>query len=860
MFPTAAQVIDSDIYIDDVMTGTETDEEATELLHQLKSFLHEGGFSIRRWCSNSAKVLDSVSPEDRVSTVTPEDGKLLPTMKTLGLTWNAQQDVFAFNSTGLPEGACTKRFILSRVSSIFDPLGFLAPFVVRAKIGIQMCWRLGVGWDDPLPTSLISSWQDWLKELKQLDLVVQRCYREEKKTPVEAAVHTFTDASEKAYGAVSYLRLVYIDGTVSVSFIAAKTRVSPLRTVSLPRLELLGAYLGMQLSLKVGASLSIPVQQHTFWTDSLNTLYWVRGDSRRFKSFVANRVGDIQTRTSPSQWRHVPGLQNPADDCSRGLDIKEMTAAGRWISGLPFLQKSSESWPKTTVSRPSEDAKEEERKVVMSFASYSTEPLLQLQAFSSWRRLTAITAWIKRYVRNCRVEKSERLKGQLMPHELEEAEEFWVKYAQKEDFGEEIAALEGHQNLPKQSRLRELLPHMSESGIIRVGGRLEKADIPKSAKHPIILPRRHLLSELVIREAHERLHHAGVNHVLADTRTRYWIVNGRQAVKDWDRICPFCVRRRAKPATQVMAPLPESRVGASLRAFEHSGVDLFGPFYTKVTRRVTAKRFACIFTCMSTRAIHLEMVASSDAESFLQAFSRMVARRGRPATVTSDNGTNFKRAERELVDLYHSLDQERISREMTRSGIKWLWNPPQSPHHGGVFEALIKSAKRALRVAIGRRMLKDDELQTVLTEIESLLNSRPLTYPSSDPKDDGPLTPNHFLVGQMGGTLAPELPEHELTSPRRRWRHTQRVLSQVWKRFLREMLPNLNRLHKWRVVMPDLKEGDIVLVLDTATPRGHWPLARIERTYHGRDGHVRTVEIRLETARTPDPSLASVRC
>ena len=844
-FPEASHVIESDIYIDDIMTGAETEEEAAELLNQLQLFLQEGGFRIRRWCSNSAQVLDGVPTEDRVSFLGPKDGTQLPTMKTLGLTWNAHQDVFSFNSTVPYESTCTKRSVLSRVAAVYDPLGILAPFVVRAKIGIQMCWRSGVGWDDPLPDTLATSWRIWIEELKQLDLAVRRCYREEKKTPVDAAVHTFTDASEKAYGAVSYLRLSYADGTVSVSFIAAKTRVTPLRAVSLPRLELLGAHLGMQLSMKVGASLSLPVQQHVFWTDSMNTLYWVRGDSRRFKSFVANRVGDIQTKICPSQWRHVPGLQNPADDCSRGLSVKEMTADSRWINGPPFLHQSPENWPKTPISSPSEDAKKEERKVVMSFPARSDEPLLQIDAFSSWNRLVAVTAWVRRFVRNCRTVKSERSTGELTLAELEKAQEVWLKRAQEECFREELTALEENKELSKQSRLRELLPRMSESGLMRVGGRLDKADVPESAKHPIILPKKHPVTTLLIREAHERLHHSGINHVLADTRTRYWIVNGRQAVKDFDRKCSFCVKRRAKPATQVMAPLPESRVGATLRAFEDCGVDLFGPFFTKVTRRVTAKRFGCIFTCMSTRAVHIEMTTSMDAESFLQAFSRMVARRGCPVTVTSDNGTNFKRADRELSELYQKMDRGQIDRHMARKGIKWIWNPPQSPHHGGVFEALIKSAKRALRAAIGSRMLNDEELQTVFAETESLLNSRPLTYPSSDPRDDGPLTPNHFLVGQMGGTVAPELPASELNSPGRRWRHTQRVLSKVWKRFLQEILPNLNKLHKWRDVKPDIKDGDVVLVVDNTSPRGHWPLARVERTYPGSDGHVRTVDIRL---------------
>ena len=845
-YPNAARILKTGVYVDDIMTGADTEAEADALRHELTGCLGQAGFSVRRWCSNSSVVLKDVPAEDRVCSVSPKDETKLPTTKTLGILWDAESDTFIFSYGPAEQVGNTKRGMLSKVASLFDPLGLLAPFVVRAKIGLQMCWRRGLDWDQPMPGELTKSWQSWTDELQQLQVQMPRCFRETKSPVTEQSVHTFTDASEQAYGAVSYLRVLCEDGTVSVSFVAAKTRITPLRAVSIPRLELLAAHLGLQLSQKIAVPLHIPVEQHTFWTDSMNALYWIRGDSRRYKPFVANRVGEIQSKTCPTQWRHVPGQQNSADDCSRGLRASELNSDSRWFRGPHFLRQPSENWPQTPLATPSVEAKKEEKKVVLSFpARRNQEAVMRPEDFSSWKRLLAVTAWDQRFARNCRRATGDRQRGPLTPDELRAAEQLWLRRAQEDEFREEREHLARGQQVTSGSKIRDLQPYISEDDVLRVGGRLDKSDLPQDAKHPIILPRRHPVTALIIKEAHERNRHAGVNHVLADTRTRFWIVNGREAVKAHGRGCLFCNKRRAKPAIQVMAPLPEARVRVPLRAFSHCGVDLFGTFHTRVGRRATAKRYGCIFTCLSTRAVHLEMVNSLEADSFLLAFSRIAVRRGRPLEVTSDNGTNFVRAERELAALFQTAAQDKISDSMARSGIRWRWNPPQAPHHGGVFEALIKSAKRAIRAIVGSALLTDEELQTTLVEVEGLLNSRPLTYTSSDSRDDSPLTPNHFIVRQLGGPLAPELPNEEARCPRRRWRHVQKVVSQTWRRFLREMLPNLNRRSKWTDVQPDIKEGDIVLVVDPATPRGCWPLARVERTHPGHDGHVRVADIRV---------------
>lgn len=280
--------------------------------------------------------------------------------------------------------------------------------------------------------------------------------------------------------------------------------------------------------------------------------------------------------------------------------------------------------------------------------------------------------------------------------------------------------------------------------------------------------------------------------MLARVCDRYWVVDGRQEVKDWDKECNVCERRRAQPAVQIMAPLPKSRLGMTMRAFAKCCVDYAGPFTTKITRRVSAKRYLCLFTCSATRAVHLEMSYLLSTTDFLNAFSRMVATRGKPEEVTSDNGTNFVGAERELRELVQAMDLEQIADNAASNGIRWNWNPPLGSHFGGVFESLVKVAKKTLKAIVGNAGLTDDELQTAIKEVEALLNSRPLTYEGTDPRDEPVLTPNHFLIGQLGGQLAPRLTDDLAFNPRNRWRLIQDLVKVFWRRWREEFLATLN--------------------------------------------------------------------
>ena len=453
-----------------------------------------------------------------------------------------------------------------------------------------------------------------------------------------------------------------MSGKIPVALLTAKARVSPIKSVSIPRLELMAAVLGLRLAETVSEKLEIPLSQHTRWTDSMDVIYWIQGHSRQLKPFVANQVAEIQRKSDPAQWRHVPGEQKPADDATRGLDLKNLSVESRWFQGPAFLPEGETSWPsegRLLLSDCSEEGKQELAKINLTFRCKQSLPLFDIQRFSSWRRLLGVTAWILRFISRSKRAKHQKsqetgnkqndsLGKVLEPEEISNAQRYWVRETQTERFSEELTTLRGGGSVSRSSPEWRLSPFVDSDGILPVGGRLEMSNLPYDARHPVILPKKHHISKLVIAHIHNQGHHnLGVNFTLAELRQKYWIVNGREEIKRWKRECNVCKLGRRHRGEQIMAPLPEVRLGTSLRCFAHCGVDFVGPFVIKLTRKVTAKRYLCLFTCASTRAVHQKVAYSLDTASFLNAFSRMVARRGKPEVMISDNGTNFKSAERE---------------------------------------------------------------------------------------------------------------------------------------------------------------------------------------------------------------------
>ena len=341
-------------------------------------------------------------------------------------------------------------------------------------------------------------------------------------------------------------------------------------------------------------------------------------------------------------------------------------------------------------------------------------------------------------------------------------------------------------------------------------------------------------------------HTAGRNQTLAALSQRFWILSALEEIRECENECYECRRRKTKAGNQIMAPLPSIRLKMPLKAFARTAVDYGGPFLTIQGRgKQRAKRYLCRFTCLMSRAVHLEVAFGLDTDSFLNALYWMTNRRGLPQEMISDNGTNFVGANRELCELVKSLDKDKIKRSAANKGIKWHFNPPLAPHFGGVHETMIKAAKRAIYVILGNADVSDEELITAFTGAEALINSRPLTYQSASPEDDVPLTPNHFLHGQIGGQFAPESIDETDFNPRKRWRRIQELVRHFWHHWLKEWLPGLSPRGKWFIPKRDFKKGDVVLVISPETPRGHWPLGKVVDTYPGKDGHVRVAKVQV---------------
>ena len=454
------------------------------------------------------------------------------------------------------------------------------------------------------------------------------------------------------------------------------------------------------------------------------------------------------------------------------------------------------------------------------------ESRLEPSRYSSWIRLTRVTAWVYRFISNCRLHKEQRYNGELQSEEFEDAEVHIIHRMQRIVFKEEYLLISSGKKLPNNSKLLYLNPVIDEDGLIRSNGRLEYANyLSFETKHPIILPPKNWVTQLIVKMHHEKVRHFGTNQTLSSLSTKYWILQGREEIREWEKECQMCRRKKAKVANQIMAPLPKIRLKMPLHAFARTAVDFAGPFYTVQGRgKRRAKRYLCLFTCLLSRAVHLEMAYGLDTDAFLNAFYRMTNRRGLPKEIISDNGTNFVGGNRELKELVEQLNENKIKTSTADKGVKWHFNPPLAPHFGGIHETMIKSVKRSIYAILENADCTDEELLTAFTGAETLINSRPITYQTANPEDNIPLTPNHFLHGQMGGEFAASTVDTTEFSPRKRWRRIQELVKHFWKRWMREWLPYLNPRKKWFHQRESIKIGDIVLVIHPNTPgeSGQW--------------------------------------
>ncbi|XP_045517137.1 uncharacterized protein LOC123709686 [Pieris brassicae] len=699
-FPRAAEITEQAFYTDDLIYGAHSIEEGCSMVTELQDLLQSGGFTLRKWASNEPRILKEISEKinrDQNQQIFTFKGDLIS--KTLGVYWNPKEDCFMFQSSFDFSNKTTKRALLSDISKLFDPLGWLAPAITAMKIIFQEVWKQNIKWDDQIPTSILKKWKQFKEEI-ELSISKIRIPRWLQTSPDSTLeLHGFCDASNKAYAAVIYCRI-----NNKVSLVAAKTKLVPVKgKISIPRGELCGAVLLTKLFNKVKACLGYNKIKCYGWTDSMVTLGWIQGQPEKWKPFVSNRVKQIVQDMPSNTWRYVKSEENPADCASRGISVKQLEMHSLWWNGpswLPLYRNDKETQSYFT--------KEEEKNQYLVNIVQGTDNTVKgiIQNCSSFSRAIRIVAWILRLLPRNK-DKRERY---LTLAEVKEAKRKIIRNVQEDDFFYEIEKLRRKESINK-STLIALNPYLGQDGLLRVGGRLRNAFISKDMQHPIIISHTGRLTDLIIDQAHKLTFHGGPRLTLSLIRQKYWILGGNRAVKRQLRLCVTCVKNNPRMQYQIMGDLPEARCNPA-RPFKHTGVDFTGYILIKSSKGrgiKCTKGYIAVFICMATKAVHLEVVSDLTTSAFLAALKRMAARRGTPEHIYSDNGTNFIGANRVLDSGYDELKrvfaEEQFATTITDMEINWHFNAPAWPSAGGLWEAAVKSLKAHTKKKIRRILI-----------------------------------------------------------------------------------------------------------------------------------------------------------
>ncbi|XP_066600991.1 uncharacterized protein [Prorops nasuta] len=840
LFPRAANIVKSHMYVDDLLTGANSIKEAIEIRDEIMAILKLGRFNIRQWASNEASIIKDLALNIEKTEYLL---KIEPMLKTLGITWRIADDQICYipNSI-LHNERLTKRNVLSEIAKIFDPLGLLGPVIFYVKKIMQDIWRSGIHWDETITPDIYTKWLTFAQQWEMLgEVTVSR--KMIISNYVEIQIHGFCDASNAGYGACIYIRSQDKKGNTNCCLMTAKSRVAPLKQLTIPRLELCGALLLSKLYQEANKIFNVDsIKKVIFWCDSTIVLNWINTPTHLLKTYVANRVSTIQDITNAKDWRHIRTDDNPADAISRGQLPSEFIKNHLWFNGPNWLSSVENKWPKLTVDH--NEIPEMKRSICLTVLTFDTK---FIERFSSYTKLIRVIAHCLRWKKS----NLHNNKSSLNATELNQSEIRVLRLVQTVYFKDELKLLKGSSiHKGKHSNLDLFL---DENELIRVGGRLSQSNLEFSRKHPILLPNKCHITDCIIREYHESHFHTGIQTTHYNIREKFWIPDGRNQIRRIVKNCIRCSRFRSDMMKYKMGNLPNFRTNPTA-PFIHTGIDYCGPFFIKEKKhrnRNKVKAYVCVFICMIMKAVHFEVVSYLTSEGFIAALKRFISRRGIPEHIHSDNGTNFVGANNELKEMHALFNSDNhkniVNKFASDRRITWHFIPPLAPHFGGLWEATVKVFKHHFKRVIGETLLTFEELNTFVIEVEGILNSRPIAAVSSDPNDLQAITPAHYLIGKTFTTL-PEgdlslIPVNKLST----WQHLSQMRQNFWSRWNLEYLNGLQIRQKWKNKEPNIKLGSLVLIKDRTLPCSQWVLGRVEELHPGLDGVIRTVTLRTKS-------------
>ncbi|XP_065362051.1 uncharacterized protein LOC135955621 [Calliphora vicina] len=837
--PLASQILKTQMYVDDVLAGSHELEDAFERRIELTHVLESAGFVLRKWTANHIRLLEDLPRENLL------DADFLKfadasTTKTLGLRWNADTDSFYFRLISQPRrDIVTKRAVLSEIAKLFHPAGWLSPKIIVAKIIMQQIWKDKTDWDESLKTLTLAQWRSFLNDYPNIEKInIPRWVNFHPSHEIE--LHAFSDASEKAYGCALYVRSISANEITS-HLLSAKTKVAPVKSETLPRLELCGAALMANMVESLCSQLNLDKRKIYMWTDSTIVLSWLKKPPCHWPTFVKNRVALIVKKVGNENWFHVDSKDNPADLASRGTLARDLVDNPLWWYGPSWLRQPREYWPQNIVT-------EHLHLEVQSFSVQTELKFDILERFSDLPRAMRIISYWFRCLQYLKTRKCLYNTLDLTQSEMRFTRDRLILVCQK-NYIPEYSLLSKGKPISSKSNLLTLNPFIDSNGFVRINGRLVRSPgLTYDERYPKILPYAARFTRLFVEHVHKCSAHGGHSLLLRLVRNEFWVPKLKNLIRTVIFNCKECTIYRKKTGQQIMAALPPERASLS-RPFTHTGLDFAGPFdiksYTGRGCRIT-KGYVLVFVCFATKAIHLEATGDMSTETFLAAFARFFSRRCCPAHVYSDNGTAFVGAANLLeVDRKQFLLQlrQKVLVRNSSQQVEWHFIPPGAPHMGGLWEAGVKSVKTHFRKIAGMQKFTFEEFSTMLSRIEACLNSRPLTAMSDDPLDLVPLTPGHFLIGAP--LLRPEPNHSDLSlSIANRWQKLKVLHHQFALRWKEEYLKELHRRTKWKYPQRDLKVGDLVVIRQDNLPPNEWRLGRIEKTHVGQDSKVRSADVR----------------
>ena len=859
--PKAAKILQGATYVDDIIDSAPTMYEALLLTQDVENMLDKGGFKIKCWQFSgedgahiSSNATGGVSLLKGASNMT----------RVLGVTWNPVKDNICYQAnvnfsnkkrgvrTGpnlekqdIPQGLpviLTRRMVLEQVMSIFDPLGFLCPFTLIAKLYLRETWALNLSWDDALPCEMHSKWVSFFTTLFDIDVLqFPRCLKPSNAVGSPMLV-LMSDGSDLAYGVAVYIRWQLDDDSIWCRLVFAKCRIAPVNKRSTPQMELNAAVMSKRARKVIEQEMRFDFDSIVHVVDSETVLSMLNKTSTRFKVYEGVRIGEIQAATGGDMkdWAWISGKHNTADWLTRGRLPEQLNYNTEWWNGPAVLYKPVSEWGlkfgasiKTELPGEKKTTSAESHHVAAGLPS-----LLDYTKFSSIKRVYWVLARIYGMFQSKSFEGGKSVL--ITPALLQKAEDWVVKDIQSSLLPE----------MKKQSKngatggtYSSLKPYQDSDGLWCVGQRVASMNPMTADSDPQrLLAYNHAATRLIMMEAH-RSGHRGRNGTLAKFREKFWVTNGSKLAWKTKTSCQLCKLRNSLLLGQCMGKLPETRLKPST-PFCYTMVDFFGPYNIRgeVQKRTTAKAYGIIFTDLTMRAVHIEPVFGYDTSSFLLALIRFASIRGWPSIIYSDPGTQFVAASKELKIVWDSVDKTAVIRKSTENGLEWRMGPADSPWHQGAVESMVKAAKKAIMYAINNQRLSASEFITLCSEVSNTVNERPIgTIPGND-SDIGILTPNSLLLGRASAKnpLGWQPLSSSLSD---RYHLVQNIAKHFWEKWKELCAPALLVQRKWHKNSRNLMPGDVVLVLDNNTLRSEYRLGLVHQVFPGADGKVRKVSV-----------------